>query len=139
MVKIANKTGITSNTKIFGCKKIFYFFLINYLQLPKPLLHLHTLTVRGKKTSLTITKMNLAQVLQLLEAKNAELEITKIDSDTTLYEVIAPDGYFWNSGDCLIMSVYRTHSKQTLKEVYAEITERVSWGLELEKDPTLIP
>ena len=49
LVKIANKTGITSNTKIFGCKKIFYFFLINYLQLPKPLLHLHTLTVRGKK------------------------------------------------------------------------------------------
>ena len=83
--------------------------------------------------------MNLAQVLQLLEAKNAELEITKIDSDTTLYEVIAPDGYVWSSGDCLIMCIYRTHSKQTLKEVYTEIKERASWGLEIEKDPTLIP
>lgn len=73
--------------------------------------------------------MTIAKIKKIIAAMNAEIEITRQDVDVTLYEIIAPDGYIWNSGDCQVMMVTRFHIDYSVKEIYDEILQRVNCGL----------
>jgi hypothetical protein len=73
--------------------------------------------------------MTIAKIKKTIAAMNAEIEITRHDVDVTLYEIIAPDGYIWNSGDCQVMMVTRFHFDYSVKEIYEDIFERISCGL----------
>jgi hypothetical protein len=58
---------------------------------------------------------------------------TKIESTNwgcfTLYEIEAPDGYRWFSGDCQVITYCRYHGDITTAEAYADLVDRMSEGM----------
>jgi len=77
--------------------------------------------------------MSKKQLNQVLKKYNATFEITNESKYYTLYEVIAPDGFQWFEGGCQILVFNRvidSHFKEPMADVYADLIQRMEYGLE---------